>query len=115
MVLLKSGDMWLVVLCFVLPAIIFSLFALVAWLRVLQLNYRRRIESENAEREAKKKATQIESLITKKDGKVFCNIPIKVEDIETGAMFLYNSDENLAINIVNENELKEPLVDNEEI
>lgn len=33
----------------------------------------------------------------RKDGKVICHIPIQVEDIETGAMFLYNSDENLAI------------------
>ncbi|CAI2357060.1 unnamed protein product [Caenorhabditis sp. 36 PRJEB53466] len=100
--------MWLVILCFVLPAIIFSLFALVAWLRVLQLNYRRRLAAEAADRDAKKKASQLESLITKKDGKVICHIPIQVEDIETGAMFLYNSDENLTS--IDE-EAKEPLVD----
>uniref|UniRef100_A0A8R1HYV9 Uncharacterized protein n=1 Tax=Caenorhabditis japonica TaxID=281687 RepID=A0A8R1HYV9_CAEJA len=100
--------MWLVILCFVLPAVIFSIFALVAWLRVLQINYRRRIAAEAADREAKKKVSQLESLITKKDGKVICHIPIQVEDIETGAMFLYNSDENLA---TMEEEAKEPLVD----
>ncbi|CAO4385053.1 unnamed protein product [Caenorhabditis nigoni] len=100
--------MWLVILCFVLPAIIFSIFALIAWLRVLQLNYRRRMAAEAADREAKKKASQLESLITKKDGKVICHIPIQVEDIETGAMFLYNSDENLA-NI--DEDVKVPLVE----
>ncbi|CAB3400181.1 unnamed protein product [Caenorhabditis bovis] len=106
--------MWLVVLCFVLPAIVFSFFALLAWLRVLQLNYRRKMEAEAAaaEKNDKPKPSQIESLITKKDGKVICHIPIKVEDIETGAMFLYNSDDNLTETKVLEvtNEHEEPLI-----
>uniref|UniRef100_A0A1I7X8L6 Secreted protein n=1 Tax=Heterorhabditis bacteriophora TaxID=37862 RepID=A0A1I7X8L6_HETBA len=40
--------MWVVVLCFVLPAVLFSVCALLAWLRVLHVN-RTREKTECAE------------------------------------------------------------------
>ncbi|CAD6187469.1 unnamed protein product [Caenorhabditis auriculariae] len=82
-------EMWLVVLCFVLPAVVFSLFALLAWLRVLHQNHERKKRATTA-------SNGNERLVTKRNGEVVCNIPIQVIDVDTGATFFYASDDSLS-------------------
>ncbi|KAK5972166.1 hypothetical protein GCK32_020579 [Trichostrongylus colubriformis] len=74
--------MWML-LCIFIPAVLFCICALIAWLKVLQLNRKRQKRNKPPD-----EAKNLEQ------GTV-CNIPIRVLDVDTGKTFIYSSNEEI--------------------